>query len=834
MLTCNAVALSGAKPTHARNSALIVKGWSNLFLVCVFLFTLIAPPFIANVNAAPDSVRILEVAAFDLANKKSIDPSSRPSSVFPSVYMYYTVVVFFEVFMYSLVNDQWKLEVRGMTLRLSIYGGASPAFDSVRLGSEEITIFPADEGVEWISMETGKPWTGRARFSAEYGTAVNAEVPQSTEGIRIVVDLKYTGSEKVTASDFKTYRWGPWTPTTHTLDKPTTTATTATTTTTVSMVVTLQTEGGYGNQPTSTYEQGEAVAITGQVLFDGKPLAASGITEYAIKIHVQVPGTETTGLVDVKGTTNVYESGQYSIMPFAGWNIGEYRLRIVVTYRDQVQSTSAESATTFQVVKAAKVTDMKPQLEKIEVLYKQKIPLGPPRTLDPDMQFWIHGRGAEQRRYSLSYYLSFYTGGSEWNYGSFNNDILIPLSIGAVGMGTYGRAFPPDKNPMEFMCAAYQEKVLIFLNSIRFNPDPSVRALLRGLDYGPIQRGLEAGVFSHHAVVIYPIGTSWDSDWNDRRVLDPWPKQKPEITNLYEFRWWGPPLSGPLRVRPDSEFAYGGYTKELIARSSIPLTGAPIYANWEMIEKGKTPPAPPPTSLSANCHVDVVITDSQGKRVGMLPDGTFVQEFPAFAYRGREGDEVSGWYFELPSGSYDVVIAGQLTETFLLVVSGEAAGGEILDYGSQAITEDAQATISLKAGENRPLLSLPDGTTVSPQVLSLPPDVLTTTTARTYLSTTCLTCTTDTYYSTTTTETYDDLGDLEGIAFLGLIGIAVVLSAVFLYRRRKPRAVPPEQQPPSKAPLIVGQEQYAFCEACGRRIPAGSPYCPDCGDKQGV
>jgi hypothetical protein len=104
----------------------------------------------------------------------------------------------------------------------------------------------------------------------------------------------------------------------------------------------------------------------------------------------------------------------------------------------------------------------------------------------------------------------------------------------------------------------------------------------------------------------------------------------------------------------------------------------------------------------------------------MLPNGSLVQEFPAYAYRASENNETLGWYFGLPEGIYNTVITGRSTGTFRLLISGEAVGGQCLNYGDQPITKDAQAKITIGTSDHQPPLVLPDGKEVLPTIKEVP------------------------------------------------------------------------------------------------------------------
>ena len=133
---------------------------------------------------------------------------------------------------------------------------------------------------------------------------------------------------------------------------------------------------------------------------------------------------------------------------------------------------------------------------------------------------------------------------------------------------------------------------------------------------------------------------------------------------------------------------------------------------------GATSHLPPKSSILVNCPVDVLVTDATGKRAGVLSNGTEIQEFSAYFYRTVESNETLGWYFGVFEGVYDILITGKSTGTFNMMISGEAAGNQVLSYGDQSILEGDQARITIGAS-TRPLLYMPDGSTVEPEVIEV-------------------------------------------------------------------------------------------------------------------
>ncbi|MCX6660529.1 MAG: zinc ribbon domain-containing protein [Candidatus Bathyarchaeota archaeon] len=572
------------------------------------------------------------------------------------------------------------------------------------------------------------------------------------------------------------------------------------------LVVSIETDA-------TSYEQGEAVNVTGEVLYNTKPTPPA---DNLVAIKVKVPGSELQRLFSVK-TDN---SGRFGpVLPFTGHKIGKYTLIAECSLKTESgEKVLAKSEYSFEVKKAIIDEDAIPnQLRKLTELFKKSIPEGPVRT---------SGLGKT-------------LGVPESLYGSIHNVFLYKTKTDPTG---------------DFACRGYQEQTLVFMDSIRFNKDPEVRKLLKGLDYGPVCRGMVI-INAHHSVVVYPIGTDWKSNegppvlWP--KVFDPWPEQRPKVYTVAEF------CGGAGFPRIDDGYYYVDEAKPW---SCYPLTGGEVYANFEVVKAARPQYLRPNTetllrtkfSAAIRCPVDVLLTDSQGKRLGMLPNGSFVWEFPAFIYRASEGNRTLGWYFELPDGIYNTTITGQSTGTFDLLIKDDAEAGRYFDYGNQSITTDAQAKITIGM-ERTESLTLPGGEKVTPKEIPIP--------------------TVETPPSPTPTYEY---------AVLAAV-IMFVVVAVYLRKRSKSQLAklvqaplqpqPPQymRQPPHVSPPVVAarpplqtqkpveekiacpscgaqnlpastfcgkcggtlQQTYAFCEECGRRIPEGATYCKYCGDKQG-
>jgi hypothetical protein len=410
-------------------------------------------------------------------------------------------------------------------------------------------------------------------------------------------------------------------------------------------------------------------------------------------IEVTAPNTKAKGTLKNFGKFidfSVDEKGHFSFLPFAGYKIGEYTLHIKGIMRIGSgifeKTLNTENTTTVQVVAATPVINMWEggRLDKIISLYKQKIPPGPIRTRPGGPPSWL----------------------PESMYGSYHNWYLSGTPLDPKGA---------------FACGGYQGQVLDFFDWMRFNEDPDIRALLKGLETGPIERGLPKGLPGYHAgVVLYPYEVNWNGvpryTGQTPRVFDPWPKQKPEVVRTEQFAAG----RGFNRVSQ----VYKEITDPGILFSGYPFTGAAVYYNPAMRTKHYVSNAPQ-TSVHVQCPVDVIVTDDQGRRAGMLPNGSLIQEFSSQVEHAIENNQTVGWYFGLPDGEFEVIITGKDYGTFRLFVSGKAVGGQCLSYNENTITPGEIAEITIGTSDPMPKLALPDGTEVTPTV-ERPPISMTT------------------------------------------------------------------------------------------------------------
>lgn len=205
-----------------------------------------------------------------------------------------------------------------------------------------------------------------------------------------------------------------------------------------------------------------------------------------------------------------------------------------------------------------------------------------------------------------------------------------------------------DAKYKEFACGGYQDKVLKFLDAIRFDEDPCVAALLDDWDYGPIQ----AWWGGHQAVVIYPRGKGW---LDEGLVLDPWMTQKPAVYKIADWgRVWSPASAGSFNgIGPSDVYDKSGYpthggsysnpkyggkftVAEKAVMASLPpdkrkqfdkmtLDGQHEWLRKEL-ERRRT------TTVIAHCPIEMTVVDAKASRKHGLSDGQPSIQLPDVRY----------------------------------------------------------------------------------------------------------------------------------------------------------------------------------------------------------
>ena len=472
------------------------------------------------------------------------------------------------------------------------------------------------------------------------------------------------------------------------------------------------------------YRQGEAVVLTGQLLYNDKPvkLGPQSQNQGFIRFEVGVPKTNSSGGGTVDGTLSIRKTddeGKFSGMPFAGYNLGEYTIRAKAGITKGIRK-GAVSAQTGDIIKLEVVATppvgkdwKKEELKKIEKLFKEQVPPGPLRG---SWKAWQKGETVYEPPM-----IEVPSVGRTFEFGGiFKHFANVVGFVPESQLGSINNVFSNLniwEGLNEFVCGGYQAQSLDFFHRLQFNEDPAVRELLIGMDYGPVARGyIVPGshyLLGHHAVSLHPINANWKDFAEIKRIaaiFDPWPRQTPDVVTVEEFE--GP---GGFCVDPWAKQA----TDQNKVFSGYPLTDGRVYVNpFFGGDAPKFEPMKKETSgIFGGSPVNMLVTNAKGDRVGALPDGSIVQEFPSNIQHFDSKTDDGSWYIGLPDGSFDLTITGTGTGTFRLLTSGKVAGNDLLDYGKQPTTPGEEAHIKLDSDIPGMMLVLADGSEVAPTVL---------------------------------------------------------------------------------------------------------------------
>lgn len=223
-----------------------------------------------------------------------------------------------------------------------------------------------------------------------------------------------------------------------------------------------------------------------------------------------------------------------------------------------------------------------------------------------------------------------------------------------------------------YVCQAYQDKVMNFLYAIQSNPDEC--SLLEGYEFIRITGWGGA----HLAVVVYEKGTDWEKTG---LVFDPWLSQKPDVYLIDQWKFYG----------------------RTSDKSMIDSVGD--AANWII--------------GLVWCPVDILIIDDQGRRLGVLDDGSMVAEIPnSYAINFQDENGEMHWYFELTSDdldTYTMQVTGNDDGKFGTAWS-DSNSGTVRNYVDQTIIKGSTAEILLDPEDPVAPLVLPDGNQIEPLI----------------------------------------------------------------------------------------------------------------------
>jgi hypothetical protein len=234
-----------------------------------------------------------------------------------------------------------------------------------------------------------------------------------------------------------------------------------------------------------------------------------------------------------------------------------------------------------------------------------------------------------------------------------------------------------------FVCGGYQGQVLKWLAN-RIAADGENCSLINGYQFLPI-RG-EKG--AHHAVVIYPKEGLWQEDGT---VLDPWPTQTPRH---YPIADWN------RKFYPAEEETFAA-DQALYKSNSNRASGV------------------------VHCPVDLLITDDQGRRSGVLDNGSTVQEIPdSFVIGVSDENNDYEWWYDLNadlSNGFQLQITGRAAGTFTLMAL-DVNAGTLQTYKDQPIAKGKTAELTIGASNPEMVLMLGSGDVVWPEVVPLEPE----------------------------------------------------------------------------------------------------------------
>lgn len=257
-------------------------------------------------------------------------------------------------------------------------------------------------------------------------------------------------------------------------------------------------------------------------------------------------------------------------------------------------------------------------------------------------------------------------------------------------------------------CGAYQGLVLDWLEGLQSSSNPKDRALVSGFDFGPIQ--IAGG--AHQAVVLFPKGT----DWKDTGiVLDPWKEQRPE---MYLLRRKAKPIE---KLYLETDYVEIWCEKFWLGlgcppKGSVGNIFVPIDANvglypttpnpdgtWRYRRdiKRSSPSTADRKHISVGSPVKVLLESADGKRLGITPDGKFVNDFGA-AVEAEMLAAPDGTYqtsLNLPDGPYQLNLSGTGRGEVHVLTRSDASG--LTEF--QPVSVQAQETLVLEWREEAPV-----------------------------------------------------------------------------------------------------------------------------------
>ncbi|MGV8124574.1 MAG: hypothetical protein AB2L14_32905 [Candidatus Xenobiia bacterium LiM19] len=439
------------------------------------------------------------------------------------------------------------------------------------------------------------------------------------------------------------------------------------------------------------------------------------------------------------GSIKSRKDGTFSFVPFAPHRTGTYSISACVIPAQYPELLSTQKGIRVLTTMSFKVKEpprlmpeeLKARKDKIIELYKAKIP---PHRSEVIQRFNSTNIVRKEEAFTP------FPSDSACSFQDLSASLAGPagiylqiLMIGApklddMLLGAYNNQYFNDNG---FTCFNYGVRTLQLLNSLRFSSDENERALLRGVDYGPVMRGISRESDSllsiltgyecgeHHASVLYGFHENWNSE--DTTVLDPWPTQSPAVYKLGEFRrFYGTEYfeRGRWKVVPDPQWDSSYEIR------TFPLQDSPVYwnFNWENYEgwgttdfsiyRSTAREKKPSLYIVGASPVALEITDQKGRHLGLSEKGELTAEIEGtelFIHPKSRYD--LSWYVKVPDGEYMLSIRG-IADGTAHITTGRG-NGTIACY-IPSLKRGETAALPLKPGAGSQPMTLPDGQRLQP------------------------------------------------------------------------------------------------------------------------
>lgn len=241
-----------------------------------------------------------------------------------------------------------------------------------------------------------------------------------------------------------------------------------------------------------------------------------------------------------------------------------------------------------------------------------------------------------------------------------------------------------DKKYDDYVCGAYQSRVLGMLDNIKYGNDPAQKKLLEGYDYGPIQANCGITPGGHQAVVIYPKGTDWRVTGT---VLDPWPEQRSKSYTMEEWKKIFPHGVNPSGYYKGQYPICGGSGYNDPRKTEL----TPAESEWYKSLSGKRQATyrnikdvverkrrmkmdyankDNETRTMADCPLHLYIIDAAG-RISGFPDGQLRTDIPG----------VSVNTLQLSDGTFWTELAYPANADYKIMMKGTGKGAAIVYNG---------------------------------------------------------------------------------------------------------------------------------------------------------